>query len=56
MVTTLNIDVCVHAPDNTCNARGLQSYAFDKTILVQPWTGPEGSRSLKLPDFETVGT
>jgi hypothetical protein len=27
-----------------------------KTIPVQAWTGPEGSRRLKLPDFKTVGT
>jgi hypothetical protein len=25
-------------------------------IPLQPWTGPEGSRSLRLPDFKTVGT
>jgi len=23
---------------------------------LQPWTGPEGSRWLRLPDFKTVGT
>jgi hypothetical protein len=27
-----------------------------KTIPLQAWTGPEGSRRLKLPDFKTVGT
>jgi hypothetical protein len=21
-----------------------------------PWTGPEGSRRLRLPDFKTIGT
>jgi hypothetical protein len=27
-----------------------------KTILlVQAWTGPEGCRRLRLPDFKTVG-
>jgi hypothetical protein len=25
-------------------------------IPLQAWTGPEGSRSLRLPDFGTVGT
>jgi hypothetical protein len=25
-------------------------------IPVHVWTGPEGSRRLKLPDFKTVGT
>jgi hypothetical protein len=23
---------------------------------AQPWTGPEGSRSLSIPDFKTIGT
>jgi hypothetical protein len=27
-----------------------------KAIPVQAWTGPEGSRRLRLPDFKTVGT
>jgi len=27
-----------------------------KAIPVQPWTVPEGSRRLRLPDFNTVGT
>jgi hypothetical protein len=27
----------------------------DKEIPVQPWTGPEGARRLRLPDFKTVG-
>ena len=22
---------------------------------LQPWTGPEGSRRLRLPDFKTIG-
>ena len=25
-------------------------------IPLQPWTGPEGSRRLRLPDFKTIGT
>jgi hypothetical protein len=36
----------------SCNVSSLQ----DKAIPVQPWTGPEGSRRLRLPDFMTVGT
>jgi hypothetical protein len=24
-------------------------------ILVHPWTGPEGSTRLRLPDFKTIG-
>jgi hypothetical protein len=27
-----------------------------KTIPIQAWTGPEGSRRLRLPDFKTIGT
>jgi hypothetical protein len=27
-----------------------------KEIPVQAWTGPEGSRRLRLPDFQTIGT
>jgi hypothetical protein len=25
-------------------------------IPLRAWTGPEGSRRLKLPDFKTIGT
>jgi len=28
----------------------------DITIPVQTWTGPEGSRSMRLPDFKTFDT
>jgi hypothetical protein len=27
-----------------------------KVISLQAWTGPEGSRKLRLPDFKTIGT
>ena len=27
-----------------------------KAIQLQAWTGPEGSRRLRLPDFKTAGT
>jgi hypothetical protein len=27
-----------------------------KAIPLQSWTGPEGSRKLRLPDFKTMGT
>ena len=27
-----------------------------KAIPLQAWTGPEGSRKLRLPDFKTFGT
>jgi hypothetical protein len=27
-----------------------------KEISLQAWTGPEGSRKLRFPDFNTIGT
>jgi hypothetical protein len=27
-----------------------------KAIPLQAWTGPEGSRRLRFPDFQTIGT
>jgi hypothetical protein len=27
-----------------------------KAIPLQAWTGPEGSRRLRLPDFKPIGT
>jgi hypothetical protein len=27
-----------------------------KVISLQAWTGPEGSRRLRLPDFKTIST
>jgi hypothetical protein len=27
-----------------------------KQSHYKPWIGPEGSRSLRLPDFKTIGT
>ena len=27
-----------------------------KAVLLQAWSGPEGSRRLRFPDFKTVGT
>ena len=27
-----------------------------EAIPLQAWTGPEGSRMLRLPDFKTIGT
>ena len=31
-------------------------YKKGKAIPLQAWTGPEGSRRLRLPDFKTIGT
>ena len=34
----------------------LKNSAQGRAIPLQAWTGPEGSRSLRLPDFKTTGT
>jgi hypothetical protein len=31
-------------------------YSVVKAVPVQPWTGPEVSRRLRLPDFKRIGT
>jgi hypothetical protein len=30
-------------------------YVKGKAISLQAWTGPEGSRKLRLPDFKKIG-
>jgi len=35
---------------------GLKIKGKGKAIPLQAWTGPEGSRRLRLPDFKTIGT
>jgi hypothetical protein len=32
------------------------NYLKGKAIPLQAWTGPEGSRSLRLPDFKIIDT
>ena len=29
---------------------------YGKAVPLQVWTGPEGSRRLRLTDFKTIGT
>jgi hypothetical protein len=31
-------------------------FIFIKAIPLQAWTGPEGSRRLRIPDFKKFGT
>jgi hypothetical protein len=37
--------------DVSCKGKGK-----GKSIPLQAWTGPEGSRRLRLTDFKTIGT
>jgi hypothetical protein len=34
----------------------LRGQGKGKAIPLQAWTGPEGSRRLRLPEFKTIGT
>jgi len=35
---------------------GINVKGKGKAIPLQAWTGPEGSRRLRIPDFKTIGT
>jgi hypothetical protein len=32
------------------------TWIYKIKVKEQAWTGPEGSRRLRLPDFKTIGT
>jgi len=34
----------------------ISSLVLNVTVKGKTWTGPEGSRKMRLPDFKTVGT
>ena len=36
--------------------RHFDASAYIKAVPLQAWTGPEGSRRLRLPDFKTIST
>jgi len=36
--------------------KNLVLFEKGKAIPLQTWTGPEGSRRLRLPDFKTIST
>ena len=48
-VTSNVISLEINSHYTACKSKG-------KTIPLQAWTGPEGSRRLRRPDFKTVGT
>jgi hypothetical protein len=41
---------------NTCKTDTSKDIGKGKAIPLQAWTGPEGSKRLRLPDFITIGT
>jgi hypothetical protein len=38
------------------NIENVLPISKDKAIPLQAWTGPEGSRRLRLPGFKAIGT
>jgi hypothetical protein len=48
---------CSNLCSYSCFCVGSHSTLFiGKAIQLQAWTGPEGSRRLRLQDFKTIGT
>jgi len=43
-------------PDLEQDFKGFEETPKGKAIPLQAWTGPEGSRRLRLPDFKTIST
>ena len=60
MIIIIMIDSRLHGGSymfGVCCALSEQNlFAKGKAIPLQAWTGPEGSRRLRLPDFKTVDT
>jgi len=42
----------IHLLSQFCEGRKVE--VKGKAIPLQAWTGPEGSRKLRLPDFKTI--
>jgi len=51
----LNITVYKNTCKN-CYGHETLNCINGKAIPLQAWTGPEGSRRLRLPDLKTIGT
>jgi hypothetical protein len=52
-VKTVNVKVSVRAGLCVYVCKGKDK---GKAVQLQAWTGLEGSRRLRLPDFKTIGT
>jgi len=57
---TVGGSYCIHNFEVKGKAKGTFQQRHEmgkgKAIPLQTWTGPEGSRKLRLPDFKTIGT
>jgi len=49
-------DVLHNIGSYTTESNKLTTTVKSKTIPLQDWTGPKGSRRLRLPHFKTAGT
>ena len=49
ILRNVNVKYCMYDVKGKVKGKG-------KAIPLKTWTGPEGSRRLRLPDFKTVGT
>ena len=57
----MHVPINVKSPNNISEWQMGFNSAFKglskgKAIPLQSWTGPKGSRRLRLPDFKTIGT
>jgi Sec7-like guanine-nucleotide exchange factor len=56
-IHTLNLlDVNSKVVHRLRNRHPWPNIKFRKALPLQTWTGPEGSRRLRLPDLMTIGT
>jgi hypothetical protein len=52
-----SLSLCLYGCESElCVFRFGKGKGKGKAIPLQAWTGPEGSRRLRLPDFMTIGT
>jgi hypothetical protein len=50
------IQMPVNYPEESTQQEYVKIIKECKAIPLQAWTGPEDSRTLRLPDFKTIGT
>ena len=59
-VALLTVYICMLHIENILQYRKyrkmINNYVKCKAIPLQAWTGPEGSRRVRVPDFKTIGT
>ena len=51
---TSDLPICSTAPSPLCYRGPLHGMVKGKAVPLQAWSGPEGSRKLRFPDFMTM--